>query len=143
MRWDGWGGGEVRVERVGAVTTVILARPERRNAVDGPMARVADAFREFDASDASVAVLAGDGPAFCAGADLTAIGTDRGNTVDPDPSGDWPTAISRMRLSKPVIAAASGLRGRRASRWRCWSWPPRAAMKTATSRASWRWGCAC
>jgi enoyl-CoA hydratase len=98
----------VRVERSGPVTTVVLSRPERRNAVDGPTAAaLADAFRAFDADDsASVAVLYGDGGTFCAGADLTAIGTDQQNRVAPD--GDGPMGPTRMRLSKPVIAAISG-----------------------------------
>ena len=98
----------VRVERDGPVTTVHLHRPERRNAVDGPTAAaLADAFRAFDADQsASVAVLHGEGGVFCAGADLTAVGTDRGNRVAPD--GDGPMGISRLRLSKPVVAAVSG-----------------------------------
>ena len=89
------------------MTTVILARPEVRNAVDGPTAAaLADAFREFEASDAAVAVLWGEGGTFCSGADLTAIGTPRGNRVAPD--GDGPMGPTRMQLSKPVIAAISG-----------------------------------
>jgi enoyl-CoA hydratase len=98
----------VRVERQGPVTTVVLSRPDRRNAVDGATAgALADAFREFDAdTDAAVAVLWGEGGHFCAGADLTALGTPRGNTVAPE--GDGPMGPSRMRLSKPVIAAVSG-----------------------------------
>ncbi|PRX05255.1 UNVERIFIED_ORG: enoyl-CoA hydratase [Actinomadura viridilutea] len=98
----------VRVERDGPVTTVILSRPEVRNAVDGPTAAdLAEAFRAFDADpDASVAVLWGEGGAFCAGADLKAVGTERGNRVEPD--GDGPMGPTRMRLSKPVIAAVSG-----------------------------------
>jgi enoyl-CoA hydratase len=98
----------VRVERDGPVTTVTLSRPARRNAVDGPTAAaLADAFRAFDADpDAAVAVLHGDGGVFCAGADLTALGTDRSNRVAPD--GDGPMGPTRMRLSKPVIAAVSG-----------------------------------
>ncbi|MFF0654954.1 crotonase/enoyl-CoA hydratase family protein [Micromonospora tulbaghiae] len=98
----------VRVEHAGAVTTVILDRPEARNAVDGPTARaLADAFRAFDADpDAAVAVLWGAGGAFCSGADLKAVGTPRGNRVEPD--GDGPMGPTRMRLSKPVVAAISG-----------------------------------
>lgn len=98
----------VRVERSGPVTTVVLSRSEKRNAVDGPTAAaLADAFRAFDADDsASVAVLYGDGGTFCAGADLTAIGTDLQNRVAPD--GDGPMGPTRLRLSKPVIAAISG-----------------------------------
>ncbi|MFD3943705.1 crotonase/enoyl-CoA hydratase family protein [Streptomyces sp. NPDC058579] len=98
----------VRVEREGPVTTVVLSRPSARNAVDGPTARqLADAFRAFDADpDASVAVLWGEGGTFCAGADLKAIGTERGNRVEPD--GDGPMGPTRLHLSKPVIAAVAG-----------------------------------
>ena len=98
----------VRVEQSGPVTTVFLHRPERRNAVDGPTADTLDAaFRAFDADpDAAVAVLHGEGGVFCSCADLTAVGTARGNRVRPD--GDGPMGVSRLRLSKPVIAAVSG-----------------------------------
>ncbi|MEU9112873.1 crotonase/enoyl-CoA hydratase family protein [Streptomyces sp. NPDC048483] len=98
----------VRVERTGPVMTVVLSRPSARNAVDGATARqLADAFREFEADDgARVAVLWGEGGTFCAGADLKAVGTDRGNRVAPD--GDGPMGPTRMRLSKPVIAAVAG-----------------------------------
>ncbi|MBF6178517.1 crotonase/enoyl-CoA hydratase family protein [Nocardia otitidiscaviarum] len=98
----------VRVERNGPVTTVILHRPEARNAVDGPTAAaLADAFREFDADPtAAVAVLWGEGGTFCAGADLKALGTERSNRAAED--GDGPMGPTRMRLSKPVIAAVSG-----------------------------------
>ncbi|MFI1432141.1 crotonase/enoyl-CoA hydratase family protein [Streptomyces lydicus] len=98
----------VRIERAGPVTTVVLSRPAARNAVDGPTARhLADAFREFEADDtARVAVLWGEGGTFCAGADLKAIGTGRGNRVAED--GDGPMGPTRMRLSKPVIAAVAG-----------------------------------
>ncbi|NLJ55376.1 MAG: crotonase/enoyl-CoA hydratase family protein [Intrasporangiaceae bacterium] len=101
-RWN-----DIRVEHDGSVTIVTLARPERRNAVDGSMAaELADAFRDFDASDSSVAVLAADGESFCGGADLKAIGTDRSNRLDPD--GDGPMGPTRMDLGKPVIAAVQG-----------------------------------
>ena len=98
----------VRVEREGPVTTVVLSRPERRNAVDGPTAALlAQAFREFDADEtASVAVLYGEGGTFCAGADLHALGTAEQNRVETE--GDGPMGPTRMRLSKPVIAAVAG-----------------------------------
>ncbi|WP_018724471.1 crotonase/enoyl-CoA hydratase family protein [Salinispora fenicalii] len=98
----------VRVERSAMVTTVILDRPQARNAVDGPTARaLAEAFRAFEADpDAAVAVLCGAGGTFCSGADLKAIGTPTGNRVAPD--GDGPMGPTRMTLSKPVIAAISG-----------------------------------
>ncbi|WP_306188910.1 crotonase/enoyl-CoA hydratase family protein [Streptomyces sp. MK5] len=98
----------VRVERQGYVTTVVLSRPEARNAVDGPTAaELTSAFREFEADPrARAAVLWGEGGTFCAGADLKAIGTERGNRVAED--GDGPMGPTRMRLSKPVIAAVAG-----------------------------------
>jgi enoyl-CoA hydratase len=94
----------VHVERNGPVTTVILDRREARNAVDKETARqLADAFREFDAdSSASVAVLYGAGGSFCSGADLKAMDSRLG--ID----GDGPMGPTRMRLSKPVIAAVEG-----------------------------------
>ena len=98
----------VRVERDGAVSTVILDRPEVRNAVDGPTAAaLAAAFRDFDAdAGAHVAVLWGAGGTFCAGADLKAVGGPDGNRAEPD--GDGPMGPSRLRLGKPVIAAIAG-----------------------------------
>jgi enoyl-CoA hydratase len=98
----------VRIERSGPVTTVILDRPSVRNAVDGPTAAaLAEAFGEFEADDrARAAVLCGAGGTFCAGADLKAVGGPHGNRAEPD--GDGPMGPTRMRLSKPVIAAISG-----------------------------------
>ncbi len=99
----------VRIAIDGPVWTVILHRPEVRNAVDGTTAKaLADAFRRFEADDdAKVAVLWGDGGTFCAGADLKAIATNS----DPNRlfgDGDGPMGPSRMALDKPVIAAVEG-----------------------------------
>jgi enoyl-CoA hydratase len=99
----------VNYERSGAAAIVTIDRPERRNAVDGETAAALLAAYERFAADegARVIVLTGAGDeAFCAGADLKAIGTERGNQVTPD--GDGPMGPSRMRLSKPVIAAVEG-----------------------------------
>jgi enoyl-CoA hydratase len=98
----------VHLDRAGPVTTVVLDRPQVRNAVDRPTAEaLAAAMRAFDADPAaSVAVLTGAGGTFCAGADLTAIGGGTGNRVAAD--GDAPMGLSRLRLSKPVIAAIAG-----------------------------------
>jgi enoyl-CoA hydratase len=98
----------VRIERSGPVWTVVLSRPERRNAVDGPTAdALYRAFAEFDADEsASVAVLWGEGGTFCAGADLKEADGPQGNTLSPD--GPGPMGPSRMRLGKPVIAAVAG-----------------------------------
>lgn len=98
----------VRTERRGAVTTVIVDRPERRNAVDRATAEaLADAFREFDADDSqAAAVLWGAGGTFCAGADLKAIAAGEGNRLEG--GGDGPMGPSRLLLGKPVIAAIAG-----------------------------------
>ncbi|MFY9554078.1 MAG: crotonase/enoyl-CoA hydratase family protein [Blastocatellia bacterium] len=98
----------VRVEKDGPITTVILSRPEVRNAVDRETAQsLADAFRGFDSDDqAQVGVFYGENGTFCAGADLKAIASDKHNRTEQD--GDGPMGPSRMILSKPVIAAISG-----------------------------------
>jgi enoyl-CoA hydratase len=98
----------VRVERNGAVVTVILDRPQARNAVNGPTAKALyEAFDAFDRDEtAAVAVLWGDHGTFCAGADLKSIGTSDANPTHR--TGPGPMGPSRMELSKPVIAAVSG-----------------------------------
>jgi enoyl-CoA hydratase len=98
----------VTVEKNGAVTTVILNRPEVRNAVDRDTAdALVAAFNAFAADpDSRAAVLYGEGGTFCAGADLKAIAAGRGNRTEA--SGDGPMGPSRMLLAKPVIAAISG-----------------------------------
>jgi len=99
----------VRVERNGPVTTVILDRPDARNAVDRPHAEaLREAFLAFDADrNQAVAVLWGAGGHFCAGADLKAV-ADAARRNDIRPDGDGPMGPTRLLLSKPVIAAVSG-----------------------------------
>ncbi len=105
----------VVVEDVGAVRVITIDRPEVRNAVDGPTAQALyDAFIAFDADDSvAVAVLAGGGGTFCAGADLKAISQGRGNSVN-DVGADsivgslGPMGPTRLLLDKPVIAAVEG-----------------------------------
>ena len=100
----------VIVEKNGRICTIIINRPEVRNAVDKPTANaLAEAFRAFDADDKSyVAVLTGEGGNFCAGADLKAVSTDHARVNRLDETGDGPMGPSRMFLSKPVIAAVAG-----------------------------------
>src|SRR3954469_24090300 len=102
----------VLVERDGPVTIVSINRPHCRNAVDGATARkLYDAFLAFDADEgASVAVFTGTGGYFCAGADLKAVASG-----DPNKKREIgghstmaPMGPSRLRLSKPVIAAVEG-----------------------------------
>ncbi|MDX1630995.1 MAG: crotonase/enoyl-CoA hydratase family protein [Thermoanaerobaculia bacterium] len=98
----------VRTEQDGEVWTVILARPEVRNAVNGPTAAALfQAFRRFeDEPGARVAVLWGEGGTFCSGADLSALGTDEGN--EPEPEEGAPMGPTRTLLTKPVLAAVEG-----------------------------------
>jgi len=97
----------IRYERSGAVASITIDRPHRRNAVDGPTAALLhEAFLRFEADEqARVLVLTGAGEeAFCAGADLKAIDSfaDRLNA----PEG--PLGFTRLTASKPTIAAISG-----------------------------------
>jgi enoyl-CoA hydratase len=105
----------VVVAHDGPVTTIGLNRPDRRNAVDGTTAEaLAAAFRAFDEDPgAAVAVLHGHGPAFCAGADLHAVGTDQGNRIERD--GDGPMGPPSSACS----AAAGESRSSTAARCAC------------------------
>ncbi|HUJ76940.1 MAG TPA: crotonase/enoyl-CoA hydratase family protein [bacterium] len=99
----------VTIEKRGPVSTVILSRPEVRNAVDNATAEaLAQAFRDFDADpEARVAVFWGAGGTFCAGADLKVVA--RGERVRRySEEGDGPMGPSRLKLGKPVIAAVAG-----------------------------------
>ena len=103
----------VSIQRNGAVTTVVIDRPQAKNAVDGPTAEaLAKALRDFEADvEAGVAVLAGSGGTFCAGADLKAFGSalgERANQLHDDMTRTAPMGPSRLVLSKPVIAAVDG-----------------------------------
>ena len=97
--------GPVQTERDGAVLIVTIDRPERRNAVDQATADGLTAAFDADGA-AKVAVLWGANGVFCAGADLKGLGTERQNRLDAD--GDGPMGPSRLRLTKPVIAAVAG-----------------------------------
>jgi enoyl-CoA hydratase len=103
----------VRVEKNGPVTTVILDRPEVRNAIDGGhAAALHDAFLAFESDDAArVAVFWGAGGVFCAGADLKFVASGGGEAYAAElqfPNQHGPMGPTRLLLSKPVIAAVSG-----------------------------------
>src|SRR5262249_40763128 len=132
----------VRVEHSDGVLTVILSRAEARNAVDPEHAdALYDAFVSFDTDEASdVAVLWGDGGAFCAGADLKSLAR-RGIATRENASthkslefpGDGgsvprgPMGPSRLRLSKPSSRQSRARRSPAAWSLRCGpagrSWP--------------------
>jgi 2-(1,2-epoxy-1,2-dihydrophenyl)acetyl-CoA isomerase len=100
----------LRSERDGAVLTLTLDRPERRNALTGA---VLDGLRDaLDTLDDAVrvVVLTGEGKGFCAGQDLAdeavaAEGADLGATVERWNAGV--RAIGSARV--PVVAAVNGV----------------------------------
>lgn len=98
---------KVMVEKSGPITTVILNRPECRNAVDHETGQLLQqAFEEFERDPEQLAaVLCGTGETFCAGYDLKTVGSTEGRY---DPEGDGPLGPTRMLLSKPVICAVEG-----------------------------------
>ncbi|XP_037087336.1 mevalonyl-coenzyme A hydratase sidH-like, partial [Pollicipes pollicipes] len=93
--------------RVGAVTTIAINRPEKRNCVNAATAaQLAAALRRFETDDSSpVAVLHGKGGNFCAGYDLAEVAA-RAPGDPPPPAA--PMGPSRMLCSKPVVAAVDG-----------------------------------
>lgn len=99
---------KVIVEDVDSVRIVTINRSQMRNCVDRDVAdSLVVAFEEFDSDDKlKVAILTGAGGNFCAGADLKAISSGNGNKVTLD--GYAPLGISRIRLTKPTIAAVEG-----------------------------------
>ncbi len=120
---------KVSYERSGAAAVLTITRPERRNAVDDETAaELLDGFHRFEADDeARVLVLTGSGPeAFCAGADLKAFAAKTQAFIGEHPDGgtqeqrsaaidswldhkpDGPLGFTRLRASKPTVAAISG-----------------------------------
>lgn len=99
---------KVRTETIGTVRVVEIDRPQVRNAVDAETAvALHDAFTEFeDDEGVAVAILTGRGGTFCSGADLQALAEEMGERVRID--GPAPMGPTRLRLSKPVIAAVEG-----------------------------------
>jgi enoyl-CoA hydratase len=100
---------KVLVDKNGAVMTVVINRPEVRNAIDPDTARaLRAAFQEFEADDtAAAAVLCGAGGCFCAGYDLKALAAS-GISESYQPDGVPALGVTRTLLKKPVIAAVDG-----------------------------------
>jgi methylglutaconyl-CoA hydratase len=100
----------LRIERDGGALRVTLARPERRNAFDAALIdELADAFA--DVGDARVVVLAGDGPSFCAGADVewqrSSIDLSYEENVE-DSGRLYRMLESIFRCPAPVVARIQG-----------------------------------
>ncbi len=98
----------VLYEREGAVAWIVMNRPEARNALNEAVREGlwASLTRFRDEEDARVAVLAGNGPVFCAGADLKELAERRIQV----PLSDWLPYLNRnFELDKPVIACVNGV----------------------------------
>ncbi|HEX9524420.1 MAG TPA: enoyl-CoA hydratase/isomerase family protein [Reyranella sp.] len=91
--------GLVKVESSEGITTITMARADKRNALSQALCdELYEAYRGFEAGGDQVAVLQADGPAFCVGADLK----------EP-PSAMWKAVPDvSHKLTKPVIAATQG-----------------------------------
>ncbi|HEY7404099.1 MAG TPA: crotonase/enoyl-CoA hydratase family protein [Candidatus Angelobacter sp.] len=98
----------VLIERNGKILSVVINRPQVRNAVDSATASaLGKAFEQLDRDEElCVAVLSGSGGAFCAGFDLREVAEGRRTTVEQTGSG--PMGPTWLQLSKPVIAAIEG-----------------------------------
>jgi enoyl-CoA hydratase len=98
----------IRYERTRRTAIVTIDRPDRRNAIDqGTASELADAFRRFDSDAAAdVGILTGTGGTFCSGADLKSFAAGERDRVTQE--GGGPMGPTRMRLTKPVIAAIEG-----------------------------------
>jgi len=102
----------VRVERTDRVVRLVLNRPERLNAVSEQLyGRLLEELERADAdSDLRVVVLAGEGRAFCSGADLKAHaeGARTAEQLAEYVELGWRVCERIQRSRKPVIAAVQG-----------------------------------
>lgn len=98
----------IQFERRGRVAVLTLNRPEARNAINGAVANRMEALLdEYEADDDLwVAILTGNGPAFCAGADLKEVAAGNGGALSTE-RGGFGGLVSRQR-TKPLIAAITG-----------------------------------
>ena len=101
----------LRTDLDDGVLTVTLARPERRNAIDGEMASALREALEGAADDASVraVILTGEGKAFSAGGDLSRFERDWDPREFRHDSHRLTSLITLLeRLEKPTVAAING-----------------------------------
>ncbi len=103
----------LQVSDRGAVRTITIDRPERKNAIPAEgWGDLEQAFKEFNASDSRVLVVTGAGGDFCAGADI-----DESRLASPPSVPDrylrmkqvGAAAMALHRVSKPTIAAVDGV----------------------------------
>ncbi|ANW67263.1 enoyl-CoA hydratase [Mycobacterium sp. djl-10] len=106
---------DVLVEHTGAIATLTINRPDRRNALTAP---IKDALRDALASVADddavrAVILTGAGGHFCAGQDLAehaaALRDDPDHAFDTVDQHYSPIVTSLATMAKPVIAAVEGV----------------------------------
>jgi len=98
----------VKYEKRGSIGVLTIDRPEARNAVNGDVARTMEAgIDEMEADDEVwIGILRGEGPVFCAGADLKAISAGQAADLNTE-RGSFGGIVTRER-TKPIIAAVDG-----------------------------------
>ena len=98
----------VDYEVIGRVAVLTLNRPEARNAVNGDVAREMEAHLDKLEADDDVwlGIVAGNGPVFCAGADLKAIASGQAGELQTKRGGF--AGIATRERTKPLIAAVDG-----------------------------------
>ena len=98
----------VEYEKQDRLAILTLNRPEARNAVNGEVAQALEAHLDDyeEDPDLLVAILKGNGPSFCAGADLKEIAAGRGRELSTRKGGFG--GIARRERRKPIIAAITG-----------------------------------
>jgi enoyl-CoA hydratase len=100
---------EVLLDRAGAVATITLNAPQRRNVLSAPMVgEIAAAFDTAEADPAvRVVVLTGAGPAFCAGAELDTLEQAAAGSFD-SVRGVYEGFLRVLRSSLPTVGAING-----------------------------------
>ena len=98
----------VEYEVIGRVAVLTLNRPEARNAVNGDVAREMEAHLDKLEADDDIwlGIVAGNGPVFCAGADLKAIASGQAGELQTKRGGF--AGIATRERTKPLIAAVDG-----------------------------------
>ena len=107
------------IERDGHVMIITMNRPERMNAISGPMLiRMFDAYEEASADpDVRCIVVTGAGGNFCSGADLRAMAGDSADSdpldtrarISEDPDIVYKALFRHYRPTKPIVAAVEGV----------------------------------